>query len=65
MAALLDPELPQKLKAQNTTYPDDPAQIDWDHLIDQIHRSDTAQDHGSKVPIMVGVEGLEPPTPSL
>ena len=62
MAALLDPELPQKLKAQNTTYTDDPTGIDWDHVIDQINRSHTAQAHGSKVPLMVGDTGFEPVT---
>ncbi len=65
MAALLDPKLPERLQAQNTAYQDDRACIDWDHVIDEINRADTAQDHGSKVPLMVGAEGLEPPTPSL
>ena len=62
MAALLDPELPQKLQTQNTAYAHDPTGIDWDHVIDQINRSHTAQDHGSKVPLMVGDTGFEPVT---
>ncbi len=65
MAALLDPELPQKLETQNTAYSDDATGIDWDHVINQINRADTEKDHGSKVPLMVGTEGLEPPTSSL
>ena len=27
---------------------------DWDHVIEQINRTDTAQDHGSKVPLIGG-----------
>ena len=56
------PELPQKLQTQNTAYQDNPTGIDWDHVIDQINKADTAQDHGSKVPLMVGDTGFEPVT---
>ena len=62
MAALLDPELPQKLQTQNTAYAHDPTGIDWDHVIDQINRADTEKAHGSKVPLMVGDTGFEPVT---
>jgi hypothetical protein len=62
MAALLDPELPQKLQAQNTAYQGDPSGIDWDHVIDQINRADTEKAHGSKVPLMVGDTGFKPVT---
>ena len=57
MAALLDPELPQKLQAQNTAYQGDPSGSDWDHVIDQINRADTEKAHGSKVPLMVVLSG--------
>ena len=66
LAALLDPELPQKLRIQNTAHNDNPTDIDWDHVIDQINNTThTAHVDGSKVPLMVGAEGLEPPTSAL
>ena len=69
LATLLDPQLPELVTEQTERIRNDHDLPNWEDIMASLNlnrdSTDTAGANGSKVPILVGAEGLEPPTSAL